>query len=79
MWLLTTFDSDEDIERAIQADAKAYSLKGVVFFGLIPAVQAKRADLVGGLKASDADRGRRHRIWGAMLWLPRRLPSRSCS
>jgi macrolide transport system ATP-binding/permease protein len=42
----------------------AISLLSVVFFGLIPAVQASRADLVGGLKAGDTDSGRRHRIWG---------------
>jgi predicted permease len=40
------------------------SLLSVVLFGLIPAVQASRADLVAGLKTGDSVSGRRHRLWG---------------
>jgi macrolide transport system ATP-binding/permease protein len=42
----------------------AASVLSVVFFGLVPAVQASRADLVGGLKTGGADRGRKHWFWG---------------
>jgi FtsX-like permease family len=42
----------------------AVSLLSAVLFGLVPAWQAGRADLMVGLKASDADSGRRRRLWG---------------
>jgi predicted permease len=42
----------------------ALSLLSVVLFGLVPAWQAGRANLMAGLKASDADSGRRRRLWG---------------
>jgi macrolide transport system ATP-binding/permease protein len=42
----------------------AVSLLSAVLFGLVPAVQASRANLVVGLKASDAENGRRRSLWG---------------
>jgi predicted permease len=36
-------------------------------FGLAPALQATRLDLVSSLKAADADSGRRRRLWGRNL------------
>lgn len=61
--------SDLPLVISIKMDQRALlfsvgvSLLSVVLFGLVPAVQASRADLVGGLKAgSDSRRG--HRLWG---------------
>jgi predicted permease len=62
--------SDLPLVISIRIDQRALlfsvvvSLLSVIFFGLIPAVQASRADLVGGLKTGGADSGRRHRLWG---------------
>jgi predicted permease len=42
----------------------AISLLSAVLFGLWPALQASRADLIVGLKAGDVDNARNHRLWG---------------
>lgn len=42
----------------------AVSLFSAVLFGLVPALQASRADLMVGLKAGDVDNSRKHRLWG---------------
>ena len=40
------------------------SIASVLVFGLVPAIQASRADLVPSLKAADADASGAHRLWG---------------
>jgi putative ABC transport system permease protein len=42
----------------------AASLISTFLFGLTPALQTTRLDLVSALKAADADSGGRHRLWG---------------
>jgi macrolide transport system ATP-binding/permease protein len=43
------------------------SLVSTLLFGLTPALQTTRLDLVSALKAADADSGRQRRIWGRNL------------
>lgn len=45
----------------------AASLASVLFFGLVPAIQTSRADLVPALKAADADSSGKSRLWGRNL------------
>lgn len=45
----------------------AASLLSTFVFGLTPALQTTRLDLVSSLKAGDADSGRRRRLWGRNL------------
>lgn len=45
----------------------AASLISTFLFGLTPALQTTRLDLVSALKAADADSGRRRRLWGRNL------------
>jgi predicted permease len=42
----------------------ALSVLSAVVFGLAPALQSTRTDLVNGLKAADVDEPRRKRLWG---------------
>ena len=42
-------------------------ITSVLLFGLIPALQTTRTDLVRSLKSADADSGGRQRIWGRNL------------
>jgi predicted permease len=45
----------------------AGSVVSVLLFGMIPAFQTTRTDLVRSLKSADADSGGKHRIWGRNL------------
>ena len=45
----------------------AASLVSVLLFGLAPAIQTSRADLVRSLKAADADASGKRRVWGRNL------------
>ena len=45
----------------------AASLISTLIFGLTPALQTTRVDLVSSLKAADADSGGRRRLWGRNL------------
>jgi predicted permease len=62
--------TDMPIVFSIKVDARvlwfslAVSLASVVLFGLVPALQASRTDLVPVLKAADADSSRKQRLWG---------------
>src|SRR5262249_8558911 len=42
----------------------AVSVASVLLFGLVPAIQTSRTDLVRSLKAADADMAGKPRIWG---------------
>ncbi len=62
--------SDLPVVFAIKMDHRmllfslAVSLLSAVLFGLVPALQASRADLMVGLKSGDIDNSRKHRLWG---------------
>jgi putative ABC transport system permease protein len=45
----------------------AVSLGSVLLFGLVPAIQTSRTDLVRALKAADADSTGKRRLWGRNL------------
>jgi hypothetical protein len=45
----------------------ASCLVSVLLFGLVPAIQTSRADLVPALKSSEADNFGKHRVWGRNL------------
>jgi putative ABC transport system permease protein len=62
--------SDPPVQFSLAVDGQVvvFSLlataASVLLFGLIPALQATRGDLVPALKASGTDAGRRSRLWG---------------
>jgi predicted permease len=62
--------TDMPIVFSIKVDARVLwfsllvSLASVMLFGLVPALQASRTDLVPVLKAADADSSRKQRLWG---------------
>lgn len=53
-----------DVDRRVLLFTLGVSLVSTLLFGLAPALQATRPDLVRALKAGDADSGRQHRLWG---------------
>jgi macrolide transport system ATP-binding/permease protein len=62
--------SDMPIVFSVKVDQRmlwfslAVSLASTVLFGLVPALQASRTDLLPVLKAADADSSRKQRLWG---------------
>jgi macrolide transport system ATP-binding/permease protein len=52
------------IDRRVLLFSLAVSVFSAVLFGLVPALQAGRANLITGLKANDADSSRRRQLWG---------------
>jgi predicted permease len=68
-----TIPSDLPILLTIQLDERVLifsilaSLASVLLFGLAPALQTSRTDLVPALKATDADSSGRQRAWGSRL------------
>jgi predicted permease len=52
------------LDRRVLAIAFLASVASVVVFGLAPALQTTKADLVGGLKAGETSRGLARRLWG---------------
>jgi macrolide transport system ATP-binding/permease protein len=55
------------IDQRILLFTLAASLLSTLLFGLVPALQTTRVDLVGALKATDAVAGIRKRLWGRNL------------
>jgi len=53
-----------DVDRRVLLFTLAVSLVSTLLFGLAPALQATRPDLVRALKAGDADSGGKRRLWG---------------
>ena len=61
------FVLDVQLDKRALLAGLAASLASVLLFGLAPAWQISRTDLVSGLKAADADTAGRPRIWGRNL------------
>ena len=55
------------MDRRVLFFAMAVSVASVIFFGLVPALQTSKADLVPALKASASDQSGRRRLWGRNL------------
>jgi macrolide transport system ATP-binding/permease protein len=55
------------IDQRVLLFTLAVCILSTFLFGLAPALQATRLDLVSSLKAADADSGRRRRLWGRNL------------
>jgi len=55
---------DIGVDRRVLLFTVAVSLVSTLLFGLAPALQATRPDLVRALKAGDADSGGKRRLWG---------------
>ena len=55
------------LDRRVLLFTIAVSLASTVLFGLTPAIRSTRPDLVGALKAADADMAARRRLWGRNL------------
>ncbi|MGA3027765.1 MAG: ABC transporter permease [Bryobacteraceae bacterium] len=52
------------VDRRVLLFTLAVSLGSTLLFGLVPALRSTRLDLVGSLKAADADSGGKRRFWG---------------
>jgi putative ABC transport system permease protein len=52
------------IDERVLIFSLAVSLLSALLFGLVPALQASRTDLVSSLKSADADTSGRQRLWG---------------
>jgi predicted permease len=55
------------LDQRVLAASLAVSMLSALFFGLAPAIQITRADLVSALKTAGADTPGRRRIWGRNL------------
>jgi predicted permease len=53
-----------ELDQRVLLFSLAVSLLSAVLFGLVPAMQASRTNLVSSLKSADADSSGRQRLWG---------------